>query len=230
METTVKHAPARRRGYAAALTALALAALVSGCVGDYREKVAGTGPVVTETRAAGPFHRIEVDGSADVRVTVGPSPSVAVQAQKNIADLMDTTVSGGTLTIQDKKPYSSDEHVVVRVTTPELDAYSIRGASDATIVGAKGPKLNLTISGAGNVAASGKVDELSLSCSGAGNGNLRNLEARDAVVSVSGVGNANVNASQTLDVTVAGVGSVTYHGSPRIVQKSVVGVGTITQD
>jgi hypothetical protein len=212
------------------LAALALAGLLTGCIGISQERVSGSGDVTARSRAAGSFHKVVVLGSTDVRVTVAPAASIIIEAQPNIDELIETTVADGTLTIDEKKPYTTNKSVLVRVTTPSLDGLSIRGSSNATVSKVSGSRLALSIAGAGNLEGSGKVDQLNLDCSGAGNAELRDLEARDVVVRLSGVGNARLNVTGTLDVTIYGVGSVTYHGSPRIVHQEIRGVGNLSRD
>jgi hypothetical protein len=205
-----------------------LATLLAGCIGGSGDRVVGSGDVVRQERSLGACHQVELGGAARLQVTVGGPQSVLVEAQPNIAALIETTVSNGTLKITDTKQYTSSRDVVVRITVPSIDGLEISGFSDATITGAHGPKLDISVSGTGSVTASGQVDRLSLACGGAGNAQLQGLVARDAVVSLSGVGNAEINATGTLDVSISGVGSVRYRGSARVVHQSINGVGSVS--
>ena len=65
---------------------------------------------------------------------------------------------------------------------------------------------------------------------GAGRANLRNLIANDAKVTVDGVGSVHINATESLDATMNGVGAILYSGAPRDVSTSMNGVGTISRD
>ena len=51
----------------------------------------------------------------------------------------------------------------------------------------------------------------------------------DLECEVSGVGGMEVNATQKLDASTSGVGSVKYKGNPEHTQKSASGVGKIKQ-
>jgi hypothetical protein len=62
---------------------------------------------------------------------------------------------------------------------------------------------------------------------GAGNIDTSKLIAEKAKVEISGAANVDVYASDQLDVTVSGVGSVNYSGSPKVVNKNVSGVGSV---
>jgi Putative auto-transporter adhesin, head GIN domain len=66
--------------------------------------------------------------------------------------------------------------------------------------------------------------------SGVGAVELGSLLARDAHVKLSGTGNVHVYATDTLDASVDGVGSISYSGNPSHVRKHVTGLGAITAD
>ena len=212
------------------LLGASLVTLLSGCIVIGQDRVSGTGSVQNQSRQAGAFHAVAVSGTTSVRITVGAPVSVVVEAQPNITELIQTSVSDGKLTIDEKKPYVTDKQALVRITVPSLDALSLHGSSNASIAKAAGPSLAISIAGAGNVEASGAVDRLTLDCSGAGNADLTRLVARDAVVKLSGVGNANLNVTGTIDASIFGVGSVTYRGSARVVHQEIRGVGSLSHD
>jgi hypothetical protein len=176
----------------------------------------------------GPFDRIVTKGMTDIDVAVGSARSVRVEAQPNIAQLIETNASGGTLTISDRKAYTTDKRAVVHVTVPSLTGLALNGSSNAAVNAARGQSLTIDISGAGNVSASGNVGNLMLNSSGVGNADLTKLSARDAVVRVSGVGNANLGDAKSLDVGIYGVGSVTYLGSPHVVHQEIRGIGHLS--
>jgi len=206
-----------------------LATVVSGCI-DLGDRVVGTGDVVTQTRQVASFDRILTKGASHLQIAVGIPVSVKVEAQPNIQEVIETTSSGGTLTVSEKKQYRTEKIARIIITAPSLSGLDIQGSSTATISGVHGPALDISISGAGDVSASGNIGRLSLDSSGVGNADLRRLQSRDAVVRLSGVGNARVGPASTLDVSVNGVGSVTYLGSPRIVHQEIGGIGHIAHD
>jgi Putative auto-transporter adhesin, head GIN domain len=212
------------------LLGFGLVTLLSGCIEIGQDRVSGSGTVQRQSRAVGALHAVLVSGTTNVRVSVGQPESLVVEAQPNIAELIQTSVSDGKLTVDEKKPYVTDKEAIVRLTVPVLDSLSLRGSSNATIAKATGPSLDISIAGAGNVEANGAVDRLTLDCSGAGNADLTHLVARDAVVKLSGVGNANMNVTGTIDASIFGVGSVTYRGSARVVHQEIRGVGSLSHD
>lgn len=191
-------------------------------------QIAGAGDVVTQQRGVAPFDRIAVNGSTDVEVRVGGAQSVAVEAQPNIAELIETTVREGTLIVSSHTSFTTHRRVVVHVTVPSLAALAIHGSADATIDAARGPSLELSTYGSGDIAASGDVDRLHYDSSGSGNARLVRLRVRDATVRIRGSGDARLHVTETLDVEVSGSGDVTYIGSPRVLRQVVHGSGSVS--
>lgn len=205
-----------------------IAVLFAGCAAIFGDRVAGSGDVVTQSRSVPAFHRIRLNGSAALKITAGAAQAVQVEAQANIAELIDTKVSDGALVIDNRRDYTTNKPVAVHVSAPSIDGLEINGFSNVVLTGAHGSKLAISLSGTGSVSASGRVDDLSLDCSGAGKANLANLIARDATISVSGVGSADVDATARLDISIAGLGNVRYRGSP-VVHQAINGLGHVSR-
>jgi hypothetical protein len=98
------------------------------------------------------------------------------------------------------------------------------------VEGLAGGDTRIEIEGAANLKARGHVDGLIVRMSGAGRADLRHLVAKDATVTVDGVGSIHVNATESLDATMNGVGAILYSGSPREVNTAMRGLGTISRD
>lgn len=120
--------------------------------------------------------------------------------------------------------------VTVKVTVPTLEDLKLEGGNDVRLSGLNGGDTTIEIEGAANLEASGHVDELVVRMEGAGHADLRELVARDAEVTVDGVGSVYVNSTESLDAKMNGVGAILYSGTPREVNTSMNGVGTISKD
>jgi hypothetical protein len=83
------------------------------------------------------------------------------------------------------------------------------------------------ISGSGSIRTTGRTEKLQARVSGSGNLSMFDLVAKDADMRISGAGKAEINATDSLKARVSGVGDVRYKGSPKNVEKSVSGVGSI---
>jgi hypothetical protein len=110
-----------------------------------------------------------------------------------------------------------------------LTAVLSRGAGEITIQDAKSEDLKIESMGAASIKAAGKVKSATISSSGAGDIDANRLQAEKARVTVAGAASVNVYATEQLDVTISGVGSVTYSGNPKSVNKNVSGFGSVKQ-
>jgi hypothetical protein len=188
------------------------------------------GPTTTEQRGVDGFHAIDLRGVATMDILVGPAASMSLTGDANSLATLKTRVQEGTLILETQRGWfaKGNSHLQIRLTTPALDAVALNGAGDITVNGLQGGPLVLVVQGAGNLEASGAVDVLTARTNGAGNLDLSHLDAREATVAVNGAGNIEVNASQKLDATVNGVGSITYAGKPKDLVSAIHGVGSIS--
>lgn len=187
----------------------------------------GSGNLEVEKRTVGKFDRIELKGGMDCIVTVGKAASIEVKADDNLFKLIDTESSGGTLTITSHGSYSTRNPVLITITTPSLNGFSILGAGDVDIRSVSSKKFEAKIWGSGDLTADGIADTVDASISGSGNIELGKLIANTVSASISGSGDIVVHATESLDASVSGSGDITYHGSPKKVSKSVSGSGEV---
>jgi hypothetical protein len=190
--------------------------------------VHGSGNAKTESRAVASFSKIDLTGSPDVDVTVGPATSVELTADDNLLPLIETTVSGETLKIGSKRSYSTSLGVKVKITAPSLEALALSGSGDVQVKGLKAGEMEARISGSGNITLNGGVDRLRVRILGSGDVRAADLAAKAVQVSVTGSGNASVRASAQLEASVTGSGNVRFAGNPPQVQKHVTGSGDIS--
>jgi hypothetical protein len=204
--------------------------LLGGC-GKYERHA---GPMTSESRDIGDFDSISLRGSAQLHVTVGQPASLTVEGSQEAVQRLETEVDGDTLRIRTSSkewmlPGGSSK-LVVKVTVPKLEELRLEGGNDVRLTGFEGGETRIDIEGAANVKARGRVDELTVQLEGAGHADLRQLVAAAATVTVDGVGSVYVNSTESLDATMNGVGAILYSGTPRHVNTSMRGVGTISKD
>jgi hypothetical protein len=92
----------------------------------------------------------------------------------------------------------------------------INGSGAISFDGLLALRLSLAVSGSGTLEVAGEATRMEVAVSGPGGVKAMDCESRDAIVRVLGPGHAAVHAVDTLDVTVAGTGAVTYVGQPRV--------------
>ena len=88
--------------------------------------------------------------------------------------------------------------------------------------------VTLRCSGVGSISISGQCDKADMTCSGVGSINAENLKSLNTKAHVSGVGSISCYASEYLDGSVTGVGSLKYAGNPKKVDKNNPTTGDIT--
>lgn len=182
-----------------------------------------------QVRATTPFTSIDVRGPVSLVVEVGKAHSVRVQGDQKYMERVTTEVVGGELRLNMKKKSNikiSDNDRVV-VTMPEIVSFRGEGAGLVKLNNVRGERFDVSYRGAGSLQMNGEVRSLRMQAQGVGEINARNLVAQDADVSFEGIGSVEVHARNRLDASVQGMGSLTYYGNPRILNKSVAGIGSV---
>jgi hypothetical protein len=211
-----------------------LASLAVGCnhslrVGPRGDGVEGSGRRKTERRDVAEFDRITVEGAYRVEVACGRERGLEIEADDNLLPLLLTDVEGGRLRLHNERGITTKQMPLVRVTVPDLKEVSVPGASDFSLTGVRNERLEVKVEGAAKLRASGETGALDLTLSGAGLVDARDLHAREVSVVNSGAGMTSVYATERLDATVNGVGTVDYYGDPQTVNPQVNGLGKITK-
>ena len=189
----------------------------------------GSGVAATQARELTPFTRIELAGANNVHVRVGAAQAVAVHADDNLIDRVTTAVRDGTLVIANRGTFTTTVPVSVDVTVPTLDNFVLSGSGTVDADGVQAQQFTIRVGGAGTVTVSGTVDRLDATLAGTGDVRLGDLVARDVRATASGTGRLEVHATDALDASVSGVGTIVYRGNPGTVIRNVTGTGSITE-
>lgn len=223
--------------------------LLSSCRWMGYKTIHGNGNLETETRNIRHAYRIKLAGSYDVEITQGPVTTVKVEADENLLPFILTTESGGVLSIKSKNHVnlSSQHGIRVYITTDKLEEIQLAGSGN--IIGKSrftgGDKLKLQIAGSGDMqlevntpsleseiagsgtlTLTGETRDQRIQISGVGDYKASDLKSENATVRIAGSGDVKVFAANSLDIRIAGVGSVFYKGDPKIKQ-SVSGSGEV---
>jgi Putative auto-transporter adhesin, head GIN domain len=224
-----------KRFWTTAITSIATLALtacedVTIKIGN-KNGVKGSGVSATETRALTEFSAVDLAGVGKLVLKVGEGTtySVKVTADDNLLPLVETKVSGNTLTIQLKDSVSLSNSVgfTYEVTAPKIERIESSGAAAVEGAGFNGGKLAVGISGVGSVKLTGRVEEFKADLSGAGSLNSTSLVADDVKVDLSGVGSADVHADKRIRANVSGLGSINWQGNATDVKSDVSGLGSV---
>jgi hypothetical protein len=207
------------------LMAAGLLAL-SGCF--HMNGIKGSGVRKTEKRDVAAFKSIESDGAYEIDVDCQKPLSVEIEGDDNILPLIKTDVRDGVLYISNPQPYRTRQSIVLHVAAPNIERITSHGAGDFNVSNLKNDMFELHSTGATSFTAGGQTKTVRIESSGAGKINVGGLRAEKANVSISGAASVDVFASDQLDVNVSGVGSVSYSGNPKTVNKNVSGLGAVS--
>ena len=191
--------------------------------------IKGSGNIINESRELSAFNTVEIVGSMDAHIVSGESFSCNVKGDDNLVPLVETAVTNNILEISTEGSYATKNPLIVYLTMPVLDKAKIIGSGDMTISDVTKDKVVLTISGSGDITASGSVGVLEVVVSGSGDLSLQNLEADHVNVTINGSGDAEVWANQSISAQVNGSGDIIYTGNPAKVNTQVNGSGNITK-
>lgn len=176
------------------------------------------------------FTSIRAQSAFGILVEVGKPQSVHVKGSEKFVNNLITEVVGDELVISYKEKNSlikvSDNAQVI-VNIPDLSKFRVEGVGKTVVNNISGPNFALSYEGTGMLVANGKVKSFSLRATGVGAVETKNLVAEQVDARVDGIGSVTVNATDNLNASVHGIGSLTYYGHPRSVNKSVDGIGSV---
>jgi hypothetical protein len=197
----------------------------------------------------GAFERVHIDGAGQVRIVQGERDEVFVNGDPRAQAGVEVQLSGKTLHLDLPGGWkfwdAGKAQVEVRVR--HLARLTMSGAGDVYASGSfSGPSLGIevagsgvvhfddlrvdqlsfSISGSGEGQLAGRADRLSLNVSGRGKVTAPQLQVGSASVSISGVGNADLWVTDALQVDISGAGHVRYLGAPKV-RQSISGLGSV---
>jgi len=208
----------------------------------------------TEDRHLSGFHALDVGGPFDVKLTQGSTESVKVEAPEDVISKVTTEVVDGTLKVYNKHnemfhfgDIFRHKKILVYVTVKDINSVVVSGSGDVKFTeGLHAEKMNVhvsgsgdvdgaldvktleaSISGSGDVKLSGHAETSAVRVSGSGDYSARGLITSNTDVHVSGSGDARIYASNKVDASVSGSGDISYGGHPKNVYKSKSGSGDI---
>lgn len=184
-----------------------------------------------QSRPLPAFNAIRTQGAINMVVEAGKAQSFVIRGDDKYIAGIETRVVDGTLMItfpKNKKnnlEISSDAKILVSL--PALRAFHVEGAGSVELNNLAGDSVDIGFQGAGRLAAKGRVKVLKLNAQGVGDVDTRALLAERANVTFEGIGAVKVYASERLDAVVQGMGSLNYYGNPRVINKTVEGIGSV---
>lgn len=203
----------------------------------------------SRTYTPGAFDEIEIQGSAEVRLSQGSTDQVVIEGDDEMQREIKLDVRNGRLNVRQSGSWKfwNARRLQLNITVRDLKRLSISGAADVVAVqpmklgkvlidisGAglarfdklQADELRFQVSGAGDGQFAGAVEQLSVSVSGKSDFRGEQLQAQTGRVAVSGLGEVKVWAEKELSISVSGIATVDYWGSPNV-QRRTSGLATI---
>lgn len=192
---------------------------------------AGAASAADQTRTLPAFQAISTQGAVSIIVEVGKPQSFVVKGDDEYLHSVETKVIDGKLLItfpkKRKNTINIKREASIVIGMPALRAFHVEGAGSAELKNVSGDTLDINFQGAGRLLANGKVKHLKMTAQGVGDVDTKSLLAQHANVRFEGIGAVKVYASERLDAVVQGMGSLTYYGNPKVLNKSVEGMGSV---
>ena len=221
----------------------------ASCDNPFNKTIEGSGNVTTSERNVSAFNEVKCAGSYDVELTQGNSSSVKIETDDNIQDYIVTDINGNELYIHTKENVNlhPSSKTKLYITTSALQEFKLTGSGNVSTtnkltgadhlnldisgsgnmhINVNTPSVNSGISGSGDIYLTGETRDSKISIAGSGNYHAEDLKAENAIIKIAGSGDARLFADSTLDINIAGMGSVFYRGNPSIKQ-SIAGSGKI---
>jgi hypothetical protein len=194
------------------LFAIALTLLVFGCE---RNSIVGSGKQVTEPRNVSGLNAVEVKGSGELTVEQTGMESLTITAEDNLLPYLTSDVSGGRLMLGTKENagISSSSPVLYKLTVKNLDEITLGGSGAVNGKGLNADSLKIVIGGSGSMTVEGTAARTEVLLAGSGSYRDDGLQSKDVKIKIMGSGRAVLAASEKLDVTIVGSGSVRYVGN-----------------
>lgn len=198
-------------------------------------------PDVTRNLTWAGGERLQIEVPGDVTYVQGAQAGVVVTGPKDLADRV--RIVGDRLTLDEGDDHS--EHGYVRwtgngihvwsaldqlkitVTAPAVASFDVVGSADLMIRDYDQPRLNLILSGSGDVTARGETRTVQVDVSGSGDADLAALNTVDADVRVSGSGDVRVGPTGKAAVDISGSGDVDLTRRAESVNQTLSGSGDI---
>lgn len=209
--------------------------LLSACD---KERLSGSGYVISETRETGIFSDVRIDGPIHVHLEQGAAAPVKITAEDNLMRVIDTYVSDGTLHVRIKKGvrihntrsidvylksanynavffYGSGSVESLDTIRTDKFIYKLDGSGNARLP-ILANNLKTEINGSGNVQLNGRAATYHSIINGSGDVRGLDFYCEEADITVKGSGEHSLNVARSLDVSIRGSGNVKYRGDAHV--------------
>jgi len=188
--------------------------------------VTGKGEILKQERVISSFTKVKSRIGGNVFIRKANSQQIFLSAQENLLPLLETEVVNGTLFISfGSHVIKSDSTISVYISSPEITGMTLTGSGSMTTdFGIP----SVSLEGFGTIKCSGTTDQVSAKISGSGMVDLAEMAVKRADIDIPGNGNVSLHVTESLNVTIPGMGTVYYQGKP-VIEENIRGVGQVIE-
>jgi len=214
------------------LTAIFVSVILGSCI--FTGSVEGNGKVLEETRDLGNFNKISVTRGMNVYISQGSNQKVVVKADENLLDVIETTVSDGTLKVSCNRGIRKAESNKVLITIPNLDLVKTTAGSNVfaedtlnfkvleikSTAGSnvklilKSEELTVSAMAGSNIFLNGTTESFNAKANSGSNVKAGDLRATTGDLKASSGANVWINVQKELSAKVSSGANVFYYGNP----------------
>ena len=172
------------------------------------------------------FAAIELGGGWDLQFMHASDYSAVLIGDQELVDTAEVSTAGDLLSIHLKGDVDGDRTVRIMITAPAIEALTLAGAVNGTIVGLDAAELTVLSDGATNLVFEDSIiGDLTLQTAGAANIDLGDSLVENGVLDMSGASQLLINMNGgSLTGRVEGVGNVRYCGDVSSVDVDTDGI------
>ncbi len=197
-------------------------------LGGSTTPIQGSGKQKTERRELqGFFSRIETAGISSVEIDCAPgeSPSIELKADENLLGIIDSKISGKTLTVRPLSPMGITTPISVKIRGAKgLSSFVAAGSGSLKMENLDAKAFSVSLLGDWKASLQGSCEELNAGFSGKGQIDAYALKAGTASVKARGSGEMRLQ-TDNVSVDLAGPVAVLCKGSPQIKSPPILGGG-----
>lgn len=178
------------------------------------------------------FNEIELNVSADVRVTIGNEFSIELEGSQERIDNTLIERHGDTLEINSKRSGFSwfgfgrgaKGSLDISVTMPDIETMTVNGSGNAEIVNVDNDELELKVHGSGDIFVGGKSKEVAIQVHGSGDVEMSEVAGETVDIEIHGSGNVDIENGTCTEMEIDIHGSGDVHAKDLICQEVSVDV------
>lgn len=193
--------------------------------------VKGSGALVDKNFDVSNFDAIEVSGGFDVRLIQGNSEGLVLSAQENLFEYIVVKVENGVLKIYPERNFLQTKGLYAKINLKTISGLKVSGGGDVTTENILDvPKIDINLSGGGDLSSNLKTGGLKCNISGGGDAKIDG-EINNYEINLSGGGDVNSNInSENISCSISGGGDATFKNNAKAenVDVSVSGGGDIS--